>query len=136
MAMYAKPLGVDQNNNVNQDGQSPFKALARYDYENGVASSVITMTDQTTVLEVAALAQAAVLRWVPTTDTQASVISAATTANYDHVIPQNTYRRFIVPIETMGTGTQSIQGINRQLGLYQRYAIKTTGIGSVLTAEF
>lgn len=135
MAEYAKPLPKDQYGSNMQEYPAPFTALQRVSNENGTVSSFFGLTDLTTVLEVATANTVAVIKWIATTDTTASVISAAGTANYDNIIPPNSYRRFVVPIER-NPGTASIQGINRQLGLYQRVAIKTAGIGSVLTAEF
>ncbi len=88
------------------------------------------------------MGQAAVVRWVPTTETAAvspfaSVISiAGATANFDNIVPVGQVRRFTVPIERYVNSMASVQGANRDLGLYQRVAIKSTGVGSVLTAEF
>lgn len=109
-------------------------ALQANTSENGVVSSVITFNDSTVELEVTALGFAAALKWIPTTDTQASVVTAAGTANYDHIIPPNMMRRFVIPPER--AGITSIAGANIMNGLYNRYAIKSTGIGSVLTSQF
>lgn len=115
--------------------------LATYGSENGVASSVISVSHNTTALEIAAVGGAAVMRWVRTADTQASVISAAgATGNFAHVISTNTVRQFVIPIEsipTMGqSNTASMVGVNRGNGLYQRVAIKTAGNASVLVTEY
>ena len=139
MMNYSKgqPLG---DNNVPQFlSPAPIKALEQYVLENGTASSVITLTQNTTAVEIATGGTAAVMAWIATTDTTASVIAiAGTTANYDHVIPANTVRRFVVPIEAQSNsqGYSSMVGDNRAYGLYQRVAIKSQGIGSVLTSEY
>lgn len=135
MINYAKSLPRDRNNEPMQEYPAPALALARNAAENATASSVITMTDNTTAIEIEAQTVAAVMRWVAASDTQASVVSAASGANYDHVIPVGSYRRFVVPIET-GGATPSIVGANVANGLYKRFAIKSIGVGSVLTAEF
>src|SRR3990167_6061043 len=109
--------------------------LAMYGSENSSASSVISLTHDTTALEVAATGGAAVMRWVRVAETQASVVSAASGANFSHVIPSGEVRKFVVPIET-NPQTGSVQGVNRELGLYRRVAIKSIGIASVLVAEF
>lgn len=115
---------------------APYKAISRYLDENGAASSVISLTHDTTAIEIAAQGNPVVMRWVATTDTQASVVAiAGSTANFDHVIPANTVRRFVVPIE-VGTGTSSVQGANREYGLYQRVAYATQGIASVALTEY
>lgn len=130
-----KNLPVDKFNAPMQELPAPFLSQTRYTSENATASSVITVTDNTTSLEVAAIGVAAALRWVTTADTQASIITVAgATANYDHVIPAGTYRRFAIPVESMPQA--SIVGANKLNGLYNRVAIKSMGIGSVLTSEF
>ncbi len=140
---YAKPLHRDGGGEPMQEYAAPFKALARYDNENNTASSVISFTDQTTAIEVAAIGgTGAAIRWVPRTETAAvspfaSVITiAGATANYDNVIPAGQVRRFVVPIEVQGTQQGSIVGANVLNGLYQRVAVKSFGISSVMTAEF
>ena len=122
-----------------QDPNWQASMLANYASENGTASSVISVTHDTTALEIAAVGGTAVMRWVRTADTQASVISA-TGGNFTHVIPTNTYRKFVIPIESMPTmgasNTASMVGVNRREGLYQRVAIKTVGNASVLVTEY
>lgn len=123
-----------------QEFPAPYLAKARYVNENGVSSSVITVTPDTTSLEITANGGAAIMRWVATTDTQASVIGiAGSTANYDHVIPANTMRRFAIPIEAVFAAPSSMVGSNIENGLYRRFAIKSAtllGLSSVLTSEF
>lgn len=133
---YQPALPQDRGMSPMQEFAFPILAKARYGSENAVASSVISVTHDTTALTVGAFGTGAVLRWVATTDTQASVISAAGTANFDEIIPPNAVRRFVIPMERQGTNPGSVQGANRLNGLYQRVAVKSTGIGSVLVAEF
>jgi hypothetical protein len=135
-AIPYQPLGIGKNGIAFQSDASPVgPAKKQYVSENGTASSVITFTDNTTVVEVAAVDAPVFIRWIPTTDTQASVIGVAgSTANYDDVIPKNTTRIFPIPAETQGTA--SIVGANKQNGLYNRIAWKTGGIGSILAVEF
>lgn len=134
---YAKSLPQDRNNHPLQGLPAAVPALASYDGENATASSVLTLTQDTTALEIAANGGAAVMKWITQGDTTASVISAVAGANYDHVIPKDTVRRFIVPREVnSATGYGSVMGTNRQEGLYRRVAIKSTGVSSVMTAEY
>ena|SRR3990167_7158236 len=136
MRNYSPLLPLDKDGVPLQEYPSPKRPLTRYASDNASVSSVISVTHDTTALEIAAITTSAVMRWVTTGDTQASIISAADLAeNFDHVIPIGTVRRFVVPIES-NPQTGSVQGINRELGLFQRVAIKSTGIGSVLVAEF
>ena len=139
MANYAKQLPVDKNGGLMTEFSAPFQALARYTTENGTASSVITVSADTTTLEVAAVGGASAIRWVTTADTEASIITiAGATANYDHIIPASTVRRFVIPKETAGTntGAGSIVGINPTNGLFRRVALKSMGVASVLISEF
>lgn len=127
------------NNQMRIDGaHAPYKAIARYVNENNTASSVITLTQNTTAIEIGTGGTPAVMEWVGQADTVASVIAiAGATANFDHEIPANTVRRFVVPIETAGgTDYGSVQGANREYGLYQRVAVKTQGIASVFVTEY
>lgn len=131
---YAKALPRDKGGEPMQEYPAPALALARYSRENAAASSVMTFTDNTTAIEVAAVGGTAVMRWVASSDTQASVVGGASGANYDHVIPTNTVRRFVIPVE--GQGTSSIVGMGVQAGLYRRVAVQTTTVASVLTSEY
>lgn len=102
--------------------------------ENATASSVITLNDNTTDLEVGAVGAPVFVKWVGRSDTTASVISAAGTANYDVLVQSGTVRRLVIPRETQGTS--SIVGANISNGLYNRVAYKTGGIGSVFTTQY
>ena len=135
-------LPIDKGSNPLQEFASPKKALAQNISDNASASSVISVTHNTTALEVFAGGGPAVIRWVPRTETAAvapagSVIAiAGGTANFDNVIGTNEVRRFAIPIEVQGTFAQSVQGINRAEGLYQRVAIISRGVTSVIVSEF
>lgn len=134
MSNYAKPLARDKNGIAMVDQVAPFISLKTYSSENASASSVVTLTPDTTAVEVAAVGGPAVVKWIATTDTQASVVSAAG-GNFDHVIPSGAYRRFVVPIEK-SLPYPSVQGIGPQIGLYARLAWKSIGTASVLATEF
>ncbi len=117
-----------------QNSPAPQTAVARYNAGSGV-SSVITVTDNTTTLEVGATGGAGVfLKWIGRTDT----IGSVTGANFDNFIPSNTVRRFAIPIETRGTS--SIVGANIQNGLYNRVAwfsaVGAAGASSVIASEY
>lgn len=132
-----KPMG---NNGVPQyDNPPAVKALQRYVSENATASSVLTLTDNTTSIEIGTGGSPAVMRWVSASDTQASIVAiAGATANFDHEIAANTVRRFVVPIEVQNNsqGYSSMVGIRVANGLFARVAVKTQGIASVLVSEY
>lgn len=144
-ANYASYVPKDENGNTLQDYPTPIRALTRYTSINVVVSSVVTLTDDTTVIEITASNGPAAIRWIPATESAAvtpfaSVIAlAGATANYDHVIAKDTTRRFVVPRETYGN-PGSIVGANVQNGLFKRVAwIGAGGIGvlsSIMASEF
>lgn len=134
MARYATPIPNDIAGNDIQGAAVPQPALVSITSENATASSVITVNDNTTDLEVAAVGVTGFVKWIGRNDTTASVIATAGTANYDVVIPPNTVRRLVIPRETLGTS--SIVGANIANGLYNRYAWKTAGIGSILSTQY
>lgn len=134
MGRYAKAVAVDKNGSPLDSQPLPLKSVITTVSENATVSSVITLGDNTTDIEIAAVGASAVIRWIGRTDTQASVVSAAGTANYDAFIQANQTRRFIVPIETIGTS--SLVGANIANGLYNRLSYKTNGVGSVLSNQY
>lgn len=135
MLSYAEPQPIDQNSNVMIGYPSPFPANVSWTSENATTSSVLNLSVNTTVVEIAPINTAVAIKWITTGNTNPSVVTTAAGANFDHLVPSATYRRFVVPRETQGAAG-SIQGINPQNGLYQRLAIKSLGISSVLTTEY
>lgn len=138
-----KNLPHDKGNVPMQEFPAPYLAKTRHTKENATVSSVVSVSHDTTSIEVAASGGFAVaIRWVPTSETAAvspfaSIITlAGATSNYDHVIAKDTVRRFAIPIEVMATNNSSMVGANRTNGLYQRVAFKSMGIASVLLSEF
>lgn len=141
--IYAAGTPVGNNQIPLFNSPPPFKAIIQYLGENGAASSVVTLSQNTTAIEVAAQSNPVALRWVPATETAGvspfgSVIAiAGATSNFDHVVPANMVRRFVVPIEVApNQGYSSQQGVNRLEGLFQRVAYKTQGIASVAVTEY
>lgn len=134
MNTYAAPQPIDRNENTMQGYPTPEPALTQYLRENATTSSVMTLTDDTTVIEIAAGGGPAIMKWITTADTSGSVFGSVLGVNYDHVIPKDTLRRFVVPIERIGVS--SIVGYNKQNGLYNRVAVRSMGIASVLTSEY
>lgn len=139
---YAKPLAHDTGGNTMTNSPSPAITQARRIVENAVASSVMSLTPDTTILEVGAFGgQGAVIRWVPLTETaaaagaKASVVASGLGANYDHYVPPSAVRTFVVPRETQGQAAGQTGSVH---GLYQRVAIINAGAtaSSIVTAEF
>lgn len=137
-----KSIPRDKGGEALQEFPPVALAQNQYTQENGTASSVISVTDNTVSIEVSAVGAPAAIRWVPRTETAsvapfASIITiAGATSNYTHIIQNGETRRFALPQEVAGASQGSVVGINRQAGLYQRIAMKSMGIGSVLAVEF
>lgn len=134
-------FGMANNQYPRTDAQPPIKAINITSSENATTSSVITLSDNTTSIEIAAQGAGAVMRWVFATDASGpatSVISAAGTANFDHFIGSGTVRRFVIPIEVQNNaqGYSSMVGQRVANGLFARVAYKTFGVGSVLVTEY
>ena len=89
-------------------------------------SSVISFGSNTTTFEITALNSSLAIKWG-----SASVIATAgATANYDHIIPVNQTRRFVIPMNTSGSSS-SVVGANALNGLYSTMAVISAS--SVLT---
>lgn len=135
-------LPTDQQGVPMQHYATAASVKAVYASENASTSSVITLTHDTTVLEIAAigaLPTGAVMRWVASVTgfgAATSVVSDAAGANFAHVIPNNSVRKFAVPIEKGYYAPSSMVGANIQNGLFRRVAIKSIGVGSVIVTEY
>ena len=145
MVQYITPLPIDKNGSTMQDFPSPVKAITSVmARENAVVSSVMVLDPNATSIEVNALGgQGVAIRWIPVTETpgsataKSSVIASGLGANFDHLIPEGTYRRFAIPRETQGIGTGNLQ-IGSTFGLYQRLGQINAGPGpaSVLIIQY
>jgi hypothetical protein len=91
------------NGNIPRDGSNepvqdlvPAIVAIEETYDATISSSTeITLNVATKMIEVTAIDKAICMKW-GTGD--------ASTSDFDHVIPQNTTRRFAVPVETAATG--------------------------------
>mgnify|MGYP003652476842 CR=1 FL=1 len=133
---YQRPLPHDSGSGeALQDFPAARLAHRRVLSTNAAISSVITLNDKTTMMEVTAGTVPAAIRWVASTDTEASIIALpGATANFDHIIPAGVLRRFVVPQERQGI--TSIAGANVANGCYARLAYISIGVGSVVSSEF
>lgn len=127
MALNPYPrLPKDTGNETKQNMPAPFTAKVTTSAAPPAASSVVTFGANTTEIEVTALNASLAIKWG-----SASVIATAgATANFDHIVPVNTTRRFAIPQQTAGA-TGSVVGANVLNGLYSTMAVIATG--SVIT---
>lgn len=114
---YATPIPHDKNTEPLQGWPAPVPTKQVTVAVPPAVSSVISFGANTTTIEVVALNGAMAMKWGP-----GSVIAAAGTANFDHVIPINTIRRFVVPQSVAGV-TASVVGARDLNGLYQNMAV-------------
>lgn len=145
MRNYSPALPRGKDDGLKTSYPPPLVALAATNKENATVSSILLLTHDTTEIEVTTIGAASFMavagKWISRANIDASVaatsvITAAGTANFDFLVPAGTVRRFVVPIST-NPQTGSVQGVNRELGLFPGVAFKTTiGLGSVLTVEF
>lgn len=137
---YAKSLPTDANGHDLQEFAAPYKPIIRYMRNNLTVSSVFTLNDNTTVVEISAVGTSVAIRWIPVTETSgvspfASVITTLGSENFDHIIPANYYRRFVVPQEV--AGVSSVVGLGVQAGTYRRLAVMSgAAVSSILVCEF
>lgn len=138
---YALGLPVGGNGIPFYNSPPPVKAVRGTYSENATVSSVITLTADTTAIEITSVGSPVAVRWVGQTDAVGSVVTAAGvgTSNYDHLLTSSARVRLIVPIEVQrstGAPNASMVGGNIDNGLFQRVAYKTQGIGSVFVTEY
>jgi hypothetical protein len=118
MINYAKQLPRDKNGEVMEGFPPAFPAIQTV---VGVpaASSVITLSDSATMIEISTIgAAAALIHWGTT-----SIISSSASASFDNAIPGNSTRRFVIPQQTVGAGDTSVMGANSANGLYSKVAV-------------
>lgn len=141
MSNYARNIPRDSGGAPMQEYPAPYPAVTRGVRDTAVVSSITILNQATSAIEVAATGgQGVVIRWIPIAESPTvspfgSVVSSGVAANYDHVIPAGTVRRFVVPKETGGAVAGAVGSVN---GLYQRVANTTIGTpaSSILISEF
>ena len=125
---YINPLPRDKSNEAMQEFPAPVRAVTSVMMiENDAVSSVLLLDQNASHVEVNAVGGPIAIRWVRSTETptvspRGSVIASGAGANFDHLIPTNSYRRFAIPKETggMGPGGVATAGIGSVYGLYYR----------------
>ena len=118
---------------------APLKAIATTTRDatgTPAVSSILVLTDNTTAIEVSASGGPAYIRWMAQSLVDSSVagtsVLATGAANYDHIIPAATVRRFVVPIstdtnKTVGASATSVVGQNVEYGLFKNVGMIGTG---------
>lgn len=146
MINYSPPLPRGKDGDQKQGYPPPKVAVATTNNENAAVSSILLLTHNTTEIEVAVIGAASFVgiagKWISQANLNASiaatsVITAAGSANFDFMVTGGQVKRLVVPISTNPQTAGSIQGVNREYGLFPAVAFKTlVGNSSVLTAEF
>lgn len=132
---YANGIPVDENGNLMQGLPPPVVSRATTIMATSI-SSIMSFDNNSTDIEVAAPNAAVAIKWITTGNTNPSVLVAAGTANFDHVIPSGGYRKFVIPRETQGIAGPALA--NSVHGLFQRLAAipLTSAVSSVLVTEY
>jgi hypothetical protein len=142
---YSKSLPRDVGGAPMQQFPAPYKAVVVTHKPNCSSSSVLYLNPDTTLIEIAAVGgQGLAIRWVPSVEGAAatpymSVVGATSllgiTPNFDHIIPTDTVRRFVIPKATIGQATGQAGSVN---GLYVKMAFINAGTtaASILATEF
>ena len=134
---YASRLPTDSSGNPMQGIPAPVPATAATVIVAGI-SSVVAINNNSTTIEIAATNGAVAMKWISSTAAQTSVVSSiGATANFDHIIPAASYRRFVIPRESQGIAGPAL--MNSVHGLYQRLAVIPVvagAVSSILVTEF
>lgn len=133
---YASRIPLDESNNPMQEFATPFPAIATTVAVANI-SSVVTLNNNTTTIEVMASPLSAAIKWIAVGAAQTSVIASSLgTSNFDHIVPAGTVRRFVIPRETQGIAGPALA--NSVHGLYQRLAVVpiNSAVSSILVTEF
>jgi hypothetical protein len=105
-------------------------------------SSIVVLNQNTTAVEVGATGGNAYIKWlaqsvVDSSVAGTSVIGTGASANFDHVIPPSTYRRFVIPINANNPqGYSSQVGANRENGLYPNMAVAGGGASIIAITQY
>ena len=131
-----KPMG---NNQIPfYDSPPAIKAVATTIKDvTATVSSILILNQNTTAVEVAADGGPAYIKWLSqaTVDSSVattSVITTGASSSFDNAIPENTVRHFVVPISIQVVGATSMQGANRDNGLFTHMAMNGGAGASVI----
>ena len=136
---YAKPLPFDKKTVPLQNYPAATSTLGSIYRDNASASSVTSLHENTTVIEVTAEGGAAGIRWAINQAT--SILTDAGVSDFDNVIADGETRRFVVPRNTQaipnysGIDNPSVVGLNVAEGLFSNVATVSFGAGSVLLSQ-
>lgn len=126
MSQYAKDLPVDKNNNPYSSTTPNYVANQSW---SGVplTSSVIGLSDKTTVVQIAAVGGPVSFKWGG---------GSVTGTSFDGTVSGGTQGIFVVPVSIMAA--VSVMGAGGANGLYNSISVKTSTAtsASVFGAEF
>lgn len=136
-----KPMG---NNQIPfYDSPPAIKAIAATIKDTtATVSSILILNQNTTAVEVSVDGGPAYIKWMSqaTVDSSVaatSVITTGASASFDNVVSDDTVRRFVVPISIQVVGATSLQGANRDNGLFTHLAMKGgTGASVIAITEY
>lgn len=136
--------GVPIGNNGTPHFQSPPAVAAIATTVKDAAtttSSILVLNPNTTAVEVSGTGGPVYIKWltqavVDSSVAGTSVIGTGASANFDHIVPAATVRRFVVPIATIPASHQSVQGANALNGLYPNVAYRGVVTSIIAITEY
>lgn len=137
MRDYAAPQPIDRLGNPIQNLPANVPAI-NVTTSGTLLSSVITLDDNATRVEVAATGTGAVaIKWFGSVVANPSV----TGTNLDHVVPAQTVRLFVIPPSVLGRASSGsiIGGYGATNGLYKQIAvipIAPLGTSSIVVTQY
>lgn len=139
---YAAGTPVGNNQMPIYNSPAPFAAVTTTVKDSATTtSSILVLSQNTTAIEVSPTGGPAFIKWlsqsvVDSSVAGTSVIATGASANFDHVVPNATVRRFVVPIATVPLSTSSFQGANRENGLYPNVAYAGTATSVIAITQY
>ena len=125
---YAKGKPMGNNQVPFYDSPPAIKAIvATIRDTTATVSSILVLNQNSTAVEVASTGGPSYIKWLSqdTVDSSVAGTSVITTgvASFDHCIPNATVKRFVIPISLQASGQTSMQGANRDNGLFSHMAM-------------
>ena len=134
--------GSPFGNNQNQVYSAPpaFKAVATTVRDAAsMPSSILALNQNPTGVEISTAGGPVAFKWLYRTTVDSSVASTSVVAtgaaaSFDHVVPNNTYRRFVIPQAVNNSqGYGSFVGGNVENGCYTHIAYAAMPVASIIT---
>ena len=138
---YAAGSPIGNNNQPIFDAPAPVKAVATTVKDTTAnTSSILILNVNALSVEVGAVGGPAYIKWLAQSTVDGSVagtsvVTTGAAASYDHMIANNTVRRFVIPVATVAYGA-SVQAAGPANGLYTHIATAGTLASVISITQF